>query len=106
MARVSRVLDFFTGNRSFSHIKLIIINITSLGDIINQWRDTLDLEDITFSDGPCLAETLRIPFTYCWSPALVPKPLDWDSHIGKLGLFAEMEAFTYSLLSFLFSFPF
>lgn len=34
-------------------------------------------------DGPLLAEALKIPFTYCWSPALVPKPEDWGSHIGQ-----------------------
>ncbi|ETS86260.1 hypothetical protein PFICI_00088 [Pestalotiopsis fici W106-1] len=52
-----------------------------LGDVINEWRDKLDLEPIAFSDGPNLAETLKIPFTYCWSPALVPKPSDWGPHI-------------------------
>jgi UDP:flavonoid glycosyltransferase YjiC (YdhE family) len=30
-----------------------------------------------------LAETLKIPFTYCWSPALMAKPKDWPAHIGK-----------------------
>jgi UDP:flavonoid glycosyltransferase YjiC (YdhE family) len=30
-----------------------------------------------------LAKTLKIPFTYCWSPGLVPKPSDWASHIGQ-----------------------
>lgn len=34
-------------------------------------------------EGPQLAEILRIPFTYCWSPALVPKPSDWPSYIGQ-----------------------
>ena len=34
-------------------------------------------------DGPLLAEKLRIPFTYCWSPALVAKPADWGAHIGE-----------------------
>ncbi|KAI1451287.1 glycosyltransferase family 1 protein [Annulohypoxylon moriforme] len=58
-----------------------------LGDIINEWRDTIDLEPITFSDGPNLAEILRIPFTYCWSPALVPKPADWGRHIDVCGFF-------------------
>ncbi|XXH02476.1 hypothetical protein Hte_008852 [Hypoxylon texense] len=58
-----------------------------LGDIINEWRDTLDLEHITFSDGPYLAEILKIPFTYCWSPALVPKPADWGPHIDVCGFF-------------------
>jgi hypothetical protein len=33
----------------------------------------LDLEPIAFSEGPKLADTLEIPFTYCWFPALVPK---------------------------------
>lgn len=58
-----------------------------LGDVINEWRDKLDLEPITFSDGPGLAETLEIPFTYCWSPALVPKPSDWGPHIDVCGFF-------------------
>lgn len=35
-------------------------------------------------DGPLIAETLKIPFTYCWSPALVPKPKDWGPHIGEI----------------------
>ncbi|KAL0933992.1 Sterol 3-beta-glucosyltransferase UGT80B1-like protein 1 [Colletotrichum truncatum] len=58
-----------------------------LGDVINEWRTELDLEQIAFSDGPNLAETLRVPFTYCWSPALVPKPQDWGPHIDVCGFF-------------------
>lgn len=52
----------------------------SLGDIINKWRH--DLDPVPVTEGPLLAETLKIPFTYCWSPALVPKPADWSHHIG------------------------
>lgn len=55
----------------------------SLGDIINKWRRTLDLEDVAVLDGPLLAERLRVPFTYCWSPSVVPKPADGGRHIGK-----------------------
>ncbi|KFA52308.1 hypothetical protein S40293_00619 [Stachybotrys chartarum IBT 40293] len=58
-----------------------------LGDVINEWRECIDLEPIAFSEGPRLAETLRIPFTYCWSPALVPKPGDWGNHIDVCGFF-------------------
>ncbi|KAH8879710.1 sterol glucosyltransferase [Thozetella sp. PMI_491] len=58
-----------------------------LGDVINEWRNELDLEQIAFSDGPSLAEILRVPFTYCWSPALVPKPQDWGPHIDVCGFF-------------------
>lgn len=53
-----------------------------LGDVINDWRKTIDLEPVPLSEGPLLAETLKIPFTYCWSPALVSKPRDWPSYIG------------------------
>lgn len=45
----------------------------------------MDLEPISATEGPLLAESLKIPFTYCWSPALVPRPKDWPSHIGELG---------------------
>lgn len=54
-----------------------------LGDVINEWRGTIDLEPVPTSEGPRLLETLRVPVTYCWSPALVPKPSDWPSNIGK-----------------------
>ncbi|KAM0284676.1 hypothetical protein ACHAQH_001830 [Verticillium albo-atrum] len=58
-----------------------------LGDIINAWRQTLDLENVPFSEGAGLLETLQVPFTYCWSPALIPKPLDWPEHIDVCGFF-------------------
>lgn len=58
-----------------------------LGDVVNRFRATLDLEPVPTSVGPVLAETLKIPFTYCWSPALVPKPADWASHIDVCGFF-------------------
>lgn len=43
-------------------------------------------------DGPNLATMLKVPFTYCWSPALVPKPADWPSYIGQCGLFREVRS--------------
>ncbi|KAM0429705.1 hypothetical protein ACHAPT_006311 [Fusarium lateritium] len=58
-----------------------------LGDVINDWRKTIDLEPVPLSEGPLLAETLEIPFTYCWSPALVGKPADWPSYIDVCGFF-------------------
>ncbi|RYP47048.1 hypothetical protein DL768_006843 [Monosporascus sp. mg162] len=58
-----------------------------LGDVVNKWRRTLDLEDVAMFDGPMLTEALKIPFTYCWSPALVPKPADWAPHIDVCGFF-------------------
>ncbi|RKK60349.1 Sterol 3-beta-glucosyltransferase UGT80B1 [Fusarium oxysporum] len=58
-----------------------------LGDLINKWRRSIDLEEVAMFDAPMLAQTLKIPFTYCWSPALVPKPVDWASHIDVCGFF-------------------
>lgn len=55
-----------------------------IGDIVNRWRSRiLDLEPIVESDGPKLLERLEVPHTYCWSPMLVPRPVDWPHHIGK-----------------------
>ncbi|KAJ6466955.1 sterol glucosyltransferase [Mycena sanguinolenta] len=58
-----------------------------LGDLINKWRHSLDLDDVPLTEGPGLAETLKIPFTYCWSPALIPKPVDWPPHMDVCGFF-------------------
>ena len=55
----------------------------SLGDVINSWRvKDLDLQPLSTSEGPEIIEILRIPYTYCWSPSLVPKPKDWGPNIG------------------------
>ncbi|KAJ5141647.1 Sterol 3-beta-glucosyltransferase [Penicillium atrosanguineum] len=58
-----------------------------LGDVINRFRRSIDLASVPATEGPCLAEALEIPFTYCWSPALVPKPRDWPSYIDVCGFF-------------------
>jgi hypothetical protein len=63
--------------------RLGLTNASSVGDVINQWRKELDLDEVAMFEGPYLAEILRIPFTYCWSPALVPKPSDLPSYIGQ-----------------------
>ncbi|TGO61015.1 hypothetical protein BOTNAR_0136g00180 [Botryotinia narcissicola] len=59
-----------------------------LGDVINHWRKkSLDLEPVPVMAGPHLVASLDIPFTYCWSPALVSKPQDWPPHIDVCGFF-------------------
>lgn len=66
--------------------EIMLIPGYRLGDVVNAWRHTLDLEPVPFSEGPGLIETLNIPFTYCWSPVLIPKPSDWAPHIGTVHL--------------------
>lgn len=56
----------------------------SLGDVINAWRaKDLELERLPAAVGPDIVEIMKIPHTYCWSPALVPKPADWGDNIGQ-----------------------
>nr|RBQ92249.1 hypothetical protein FVER53263_11746 [Fusarium verticillioides] len=69
-----------------------LTNYLSLGDIINDWRrKTLNLDPVSSADAPSLLSTHEIPYTYCWSPALVPKPPDWPPHIDVCGFFFREE---------------
>ncbi|PPJ53153.1 hypothetical protein CBER1_11533 [Cercospora berteroae] len=57
------------------------------GDIINDFRKDVDLDPVNIMDGPLLVDKLEIPTTYCWSPALVAKPVDWAENIKVCGFF-------------------
>lgn len=59
-----------------------LAKVSRLGGIISRFRRKLDLEPVPGSDGSILVDSLKIPFTYCWSPGLVSKPRDWHPHIG------------------------
>ncbi|TKA80691.1 hypothetical protein B0A55_03687 [Friedmanniomyces simplex] len=68
-----------------------------LGDIINRFRQkSLGLEPISLVWAPGMLQRLRIPHTYCWSPALIPKPKDWAQHISVSGFFFLNLATNYS----------
>ncbi|KAL4798028.1 hypothetical protein BDV19DRAFT_377237 [Aspergillus venezuelensis] len=71
----------------FSYAVVEWLTWQGLGDVINRWRSKLDLEPVPVTEGPMLADTLKIPFTYCWSPALMAKPVDWPTHIDVCGFF-------------------
>lgn len=53
--------------------------------------DLLGLEKAPTLGGAAMSlHNLRVPFTYCWSPSLAPKPADWGPHIDVVGfLFLE-----------------
>lgn len=68
-----------------------------LGDIINRFRQkSLNLEPISLMWAPGMLARLRIPHTYCWSPALIPKPKDWGNHITLAGFYFLSLASNYS----------
>jgi UDP:flavonoid glycosyltransferase YjiC (YdhE family) len=59
-----------------------------LGDVINRFRErTLNLEPLNMIWAPGVLTRLKVPYTYCWSPALIPKPKDWSSYINVSGFF-------------------
>lgn len=57
-----------------------------LGDIINRFRvKLLGLEPVGLMWAPGMLDRLKVPHTYCWSSALIPKPHDWADHITISG---------------------
>lgn len=94
MDDLARVRDTIAQSKSFREGPSDVD--TRTGDVINNWRTkTLNLEALGSSEGPKLLKTLQIPHTYCWSPALVPRPSDWPEHIGMHLLQTHCECFGY-----------
>ncbi|CAE6475911.1 unnamed protein product [Rhizoctonia solani] len=59
-----------------------------LGRTINKFRmKRLGLDYLTTTSAVGMIERSAIPWTYCLSPALVPKPSDWMSHIDVVGFY-------------------
>jgi UDP:flavonoid glycosyltransferase YjiC (YdhE family) len=57
-----------------------------LGDLINDFRvNTLALDPVSTLWAPCATYRMHVPFTYLWSPGLVPKPEDWGEEIDVSG---------------------
>lgn len=53
-----------------------------LGDLVNRFREkTLGLEPVSSLWAPGALYRMKVPYTYMWSPALVPKPKDWGPEI-------------------------
>ncbi|KAJ7144963.1 UDP-Glycosyltransferase/glycogen phosphorylase [Mycena crocata] len=65
-----------------------IMTWQGIGDIVNNFRTrTLGLEPLSLRSGPSLVDRVKIPWTYCMSPALVPKPDDWKNYIDVVGFY-------------------
>ncbi|KAF7545034.1 hypothetical protein G7Z17_g9492 [Cylindrodendrum hubeiense] len=57
-----------------------------LGDLVNEFRvKTLRLDSMSTLWAPGATYRLHVPYTYLWSPELVPKPADWGNEIGISG---------------------
>lgn len=78
----NRVVDEETINY-LTYTLLDILTWQGTGDLINRFRtDILRLDPLNNVFAPTLMGNLAgagvVPHTYCWSPALIPKPKDWD----------------------------
>ncbi|KAK3295618.1 uncharacterized protein B0H64DRAFT_474544 [Chaetomium fimeti] len=57
-----------------------------LGDLVNEFRvRTLGLDPVSTLWAPGTAYRLHVPFTYLWSPGLIPKPPDWGDEVDVAG---------------------
>ncbi|KAF1935817.1 UDP-Glycosyltransferase/glycogen phosphorylase [Clathrospora elynae] len=71
-----------------SYAMIEVLSWQGLGDIINRFRSKcLGLDPVSLIWAPGMLQRLKIPHTYCWSPALIPKPKDWGSHISISGFY-------------------
>ncbi|KZO92404.1 glycosyltransferase family 1 protein [Calocera viscosa TUFC12733] len=59
-----------------------------LGDVINTFRSkALGLPPLSIRSGAGVLDRLKIPYTYCISPGLIPKPDDWTNYIDLAGFY-------------------
>ncbi|KAL8370376.1 hypothetical protein RB595_000650 [Gaeumannomyces hyphopodioides] len=57
-----------------------------LGDLVNDFRvKTLGLDPVSTLWAPGATYRLHVPFSYLWSPGLVPKPEDWGDEVDVSG---------------------
>jgi UDP:flavonoid glycosyltransferase YjiC (YdhE family) len=71
-----------------SYAMIEVLSWQGLGDIINRFRaKCLGLDPISMIWAPGMLQRLKVPHTYCWSPALIPKPEDWGAHISISGFY-------------------
>lgn len=71
-----------------SYVLVDMLTWQGLGDLINKFRErVLHLEPVSIIWAPGMLARLKVPYTYCWSPALIPKPKDWGNKIDVSGFF-------------------
>ncbi|KAI9100369.1 hypothetical protein DFS34DRAFT_482469 [Phlyctochytrium arcticum] len=79
-----------------SYIATEYLTWTGLGDLVNDFRKSLGLKSMTTQQGASAISDLEVPYTYCWSPSLIPKPKDWGKHVDISGFYFLDQASNYS----------
>ncbi|KAH8429328.1 glycosyltransferase [Aspergillus melleus] len=82
-----RSSDISSATSNFVSYSLVeMLTWQGLGDVVNNFREyTLGLGPLSTLTATGLLARLKVPQTYCWSPALIPKPTDWADHISITG---------------------
>ncbi|KAF7512700.1 hypothetical protein GJ744_000267 [Endocarpon pusillum] len=82
--KASNVDTDYTNFMSYPLVELMTWQ--GLGDLVNRFRvKTLGLEPVSTLWAPGQLFRLKVPYTYLWSPSLVPKPPDWGPEIDIAG---------------------
>lgn len=80
----SNVDPGYTNFMSYPLVDLMVWQ--GLGDLVNDFRTkTLNLDPVSTLWAPGQSYRLHVPFSYLWSPGLVPKPADWGAEIDVSG---------------------
>ncbi|OAA39642.1 UDP-glucuronosyl/UDP-glucosyltransferase [Metarhizium rileyi] len=78
--------DVMTNYMTYTLVEMLTWQ--GLGDVINRFRQSaLDLPSLSCIWAPGLLNRLKVPYTYCWSPSLIPKPNDWGKQIDISGFY-------------------
>ncbi|KAJ4324623.1 hypothetical protein N0V94_001193 [Neodidymelliopsis sp. IMI 364377] len=82
--KVSNVEPTYSNFMSYPLVEMMMWQ--GLGDLINRFRtQVLRLEDISTLWAPGQLYRLKVPYTYMWSPGIIPKPKDWGPEIDVTG---------------------
>ncbi|KAK5070166.1 hypothetical protein LTR64_002003 [Lithohypha guttulata] len=88
---LANILSSNTDQSLANYISYVLVDMLTwqgLGDLINKFRErVLHLEPVSIIWAPGMLARMHIPWTYCWSPALIPKPKDWNNKIDISGFF-------------------
>lgn len=80
----SNVDPGYTNFMSYPLVEMMVWQ--GLGDLVNDFRvKTLNLDPVSTLWAPGASYRMHVPFTYLWSPGLIPKPPDWGSEIDIAG---------------------
>ncbi|KUI63156.1 Sterol 3-beta-glucosyltransferase UGT80A2 [Cytospora mali] len=74
----------YTNFMSYPLVEMMVWQ--GLGDLVNGFRiRTLGLDPVSTLWAPGSLYRMNVPFSYLWSPSLVPKPSDWGDEIDVSG---------------------